>query len=89
MASATVDHAWRGNSAYRVSGIFLDIDIRAHGDERIMVKSFYDGVDSSPAAASSRAADAMCAQSSAPGFTRAGERVPFTEQMFPPQSRPT
>ncbi len=30
-----------------MSGVFLDIDdIRAHGrDERIMVKSFYDGVE--------------------------------------------
>lgn len=36
-----------GIPTYGVSGIFLDIDdIRAHGrDERIMVKSFYDGVE--------------------------------------------
>ena len=36
-----------GIPTYGVSGVFLDIDdIRAHGrDERIMVKSFYDGVE--------------------------------------------
>jgi acetylornithine deacetylase/succinyl-diaminopimelate desuccinylase-like protein len=36
-----------GIPTYGVSGIFLDIDdIRAHGrDERILVRSFYDGVD--------------------------------------------
>lgn len=36
-----------GVPTYGVSGVFLDIDdIRAHGrDERIMVKSFYDGVE--------------------------------------------
>jgi acetylornithine deacetylase/succinyl-diaminopimelate desuccinylase-like protein len=36
-----------GIPTYGVSGIFLDMDdIRAHGrDERIMVKSFYDGVE--------------------------------------------
>jgi len=36
-----------GIPTYGISGIFLDIDdIRAHGrDERIMVKSFYDGVE--------------------------------------------
>jgi acetylornithine deacetylase/succinyl-diaminopimelate desuccinylase-like protein len=36
-----------GIPTYGVSGVFLDMDdIRAHGrDERIMVKSFYDGVE--------------------------------------------
>ena len=36
-----------GIPAYGVSGVFLDVDdIRAHGrDERIMVKSFYEGVE--------------------------------------------
>lgn len=36
-----------GIPTYGVSGVFLDIDdIRSHGrDERIMVKSFYDGVE--------------------------------------------
>jgi acetylornithine deacetylase/succinyl-diaminopimelate desuccinylase-like protein len=36
-----------GIPTYGVSGVFLDIDdIRAHGrDERIMVQSFYDGVE--------------------------------------------
>jgi acetylornithine deacetylase/succinyl-diaminopimelate desuccinylase-like protein len=36
-----------GIPTYGVSGVFLDIDdIRAHGrDERIMVRSFYDGVE--------------------------------------------
>lgn len=36
-----------GIPTYGISGIFLDMDdIRAHGrDERIMVKSFYDGVE--------------------------------------------
>jgi acetylornithine deacetylase/succinyl-diaminopimelate desuccinylase-like protein len=36
-----------GIPTYGVSGVFLDIDdIRAHGrDERILVKSFYDGVE--------------------------------------------
>ena len=36
-----------GIPTYGVSGVFLDIDdIRAHGrDERIIVKSFYDGVE--------------------------------------------
>jgi acetylornithine deacetylase/succinyl-diaminopimelate desuccinylase-like protein len=36
-----------GIPTYGVSGVFIDIDdIRAHGrDERIMVKSFYDGVE--------------------------------------------
>jgi len=36
-----------GIPTYGVSGVFLDMDdIRAHGrDERILVKSFYDGVD--------------------------------------------
>jgi acetylornithine deacetylase/succinyl-diaminopimelate desuccinylase-like protein len=36
-----------GIPTYGVSGILLDIDdIRAHGrDERIMVRSFYDGVE--------------------------------------------
>jgi acetylornithine deacetylase/succinyl-diaminopimelate desuccinylase-like protein len=36
-----------GIPTYGVSGIFLDIDdIRSHGrDERIMVRSFYDGVE--------------------------------------------
>jgi acetylornithine deacetylase/succinyl-diaminopimelate desuccinylase-like protein len=36
-----------GIPTYGISGIFLDIDdIRAHGrDERIMVRSFYDGVE--------------------------------------------
>ena len=36
-----------GIPTYGISGVFLDIDdIRAHGrDERIMVKSFYDGVE--------------------------------------------
>jgi acetylornithine deacetylase/succinyl-diaminopimelate desuccinylase-like protein len=36
-----------GIPTYGMSGVFLDIDdIRAHGrDERIMVKSFYDGVE--------------------------------------------
>ena len=36
-----------GIPAYGVSGVFIDIDdVRAHGrDERIMVKSFYDGVE--------------------------------------------
>ena len=36
-----------GIPTYGVSGVFLDMDdIRAHGrDERIMVRSFYDGVE--------------------------------------------
>jgi len=36
-----------GIPTYGISGVFLDIDdIRAHGrDERIMVQSFYDGVE--------------------------------------------
>jgi acetylornithine deacetylase/succinyl-diaminopimelate desuccinylase-like protein len=36
-----------GIPTYGISGVFLDMDdIRAHGrDERIMVKSFYDGVE--------------------------------------------
>ena len=36
-----------GIPTYGVSGVFLDMDdIRAHGrDERILVKSFYDGVE--------------------------------------------
>ena len=36
-----------GIPTYGVSGVFLDIDdIRAHGrDERILVRSFYDGVE--------------------------------------------
>jgi len=36
-----------GIPAYGVSGIFVDEDdIRAHGrDERVLVKSFYDGLD--------------------------------------------
>jgi acetylornithine deacetylase/succinyl-diaminopimelate desuccinylase-like protein len=36
-----------GIPTYGVSGVFIDIDdIRAHGrDERIIVKSFYDGVE--------------------------------------------
>jgi acetylornithine deacetylase/succinyl-diaminopimelate desuccinylase-like protein len=36
-----------GIPTYGVSGVFIDIDdIRAHGrDERILVRSFYDGVD--------------------------------------------
>lgn len=36
-----------GIPAYGISGVFLDVDdIRAHGrDERIMVQSFYDGVE--------------------------------------------
>jgi len=36
-----------GIPTYGVSGVFLDMDdIRAHGrDERIMVQSFYDGVE--------------------------------------------
>ena len=36
-----------GIPTYGVSGVFLDVDdIRAHGrDERILVRSFYDGVE--------------------------------------------
>ena len=36
-----------GIPTYGVSGVFLDVDdIRAHGrDERIIVRSFYDGVE--------------------------------------------
>jgi len=36
-----------GIPTYGVSGVFIDIDdIRAHGrDERIIVQSFYDGVE--------------------------------------------
>jgi acetylornithine deacetylase/succinyl-diaminopimelate desuccinylase-like protein len=36
-----------GIPTYGISGVFIDIDdVRAHGrDERIIVKSFYDGVE--------------------------------------------
>jgi acetylornithine deacetylase/succinyl-diaminopimelate desuccinylase-like protein len=50
METGATDGAYlraEGIPTYGVSGVFLDIDdIRAHGrDERIMVKSFYDGVE--------------------------------------------